>query len=347
MGTDKPEAFMHSVLALMALQALPRVGPKTALRCALDMARWDEVLEQRAGQWEPALDAAEARLVASEQRGIMALSFFDDRYPERLRAIADPPPVLYVRGALDAISMRRSAAVVGTREPTSFGRTAAEELTSALASADWAIVSGLAKGIDTLAHRTALERGTPTIAVMAGGLDSVYPAENRGLADAIVEQGGALVSEQPIGSQPRAASFVGRNRIQTALSAAVLVIQTGLKGGTMHTARHAVMQGRPVFCPRPHTPHERNAGLYALLDRPGAELAGLLPAWRDAGALSERLGDRRVARPISRDELPQFLATLERSLEESQTTPEEPWWPLEAVHTRDRVRDALLFGFAG
>lgn len=230
------------------------------------------------------------------RRGVSVLAIFDKHYPQRLRAVHDPPPVIYCHGSVDALGTPRSVAVVGTREPTKFGCSATEEITEALAGAGWAVISGLAKGIDSIAHGAALKYHTPTVAVMAGGLDHIYPAQNKELAAAIVEQGGALVSEQRWGARPQRSSFVQRNRIQTGLAAAVIVAQTGTVGGTMHTVRYAAAQGRPVFCPVPHSAHEKNEGLRVLLNLPARELCGVLPAWKDAGRLCERLGNEPLAR---------------------------------------------------
>jgi len=150
-------------------------------------------------------------------------------------------------------------AVVGTREPTDFGCSATEEIVTALAAESWVVVSGLALGIDGIAHGAALKHHTTTVAVLAGGLDRIYPKQHEEMAKAIVDCDGALVSEQRWGTPPARASFVQRNRIQTGLSVAVVVTQTGIVGGTMHTVRHAAAQGRPVFCAEPHTDNEKTA----------------------------------------------------------------------------------------
>jgi DNA processing protein len=230
-----------------------------------------------------------------------------------LRSLSDPPPLLYVRGDVKLLALERLVAVVGTREPTVFGTSAAENLTGALAGGGWGIVSGLAKGIDTIAHRTALERGAPTIAVMGGGLDRIYPAENTGLAAQIVDEGGALVSEQPFGEQSRSHHLVARDRLQSGLSVAVVIAQSGLKSGTMHTARFAAAQGRPLFCPVPHNENGASEGLRALLERPARELCSVLPAWRDAKSLCSRLGDQVLAHPVNRDGLREFVQAVEQA----------------------------------
>ena len=238
------------------------------------------------------------------------LTFSDERYPDRLRELSDPPAVLYVRGDVELLARERLVAVIGTREPTVFGTSAAEDLTGALADCGWGIVSGLAKGIDTIAHRTALEHGASTIAVMGGGLDRIYPAENKGLAAQIIDSGGALVSEQPFGEQARPQHLVASDRLQSGLSVAVVVAQSGVKSGTMHTARFAASQGRPLFCPVPHNENSASEGLRVLLEKPARELCSILPAWRGAKALCERLGDQPLARPVTREGLGELVQAM-------------------------------------
>jgi DNA processing protein len=243
------------------------------------------------------------------------LTLSDEHYPDRLRNLSDPPSVLYVRGDVELLARERLVAVVGTREPTIFGTSAAQELTGALADDGWGIVSGLAKGIDTIAHRTALEHGAPTIAVMGGGLDRIYPVENKGLAAQIIDSGGALISEQPRGEQARPQHLIARDRLQSGLSVAVVVAQSGVRSGTMYTVRFAAAQGRPVFCPVPHNENSASEGLRVLLERPARELCSILPAWRGAKAMCERLGDQPLARPVTRDGLEEFVGAVEQFID--------------------------------
>jgi DNA processing protein len=305
-GHTTPDVY-RSPAGLLALQSLPKVGPVTALAAALHATAMTRLLERHDIQLDGALDRARERIEQYREAGVSVLAFFDERYPDRLRDLPDPPPILYIRGDLSLLTQNRLVAVVGTRGPTRFGTTAATELTAALADDGWGIVSGLAKGIDTIAHQTALKAGAPTIAVMGGGLDRVYPAENKHLAARILDQGGVLVSEQPFGAQPRPQNLIARDRLQSGLSVAVLVAQCGLQSGTMHTARFAAGQGRPVFCPVPNSSNGASDGLRALLERPASELCSILPAWRNAKALCSRLGERPLGRPIEKNRLAEFI----------------------------------------
>ena len=167
------------------------------------------------------------------------------RSPSRLREIDDAPPVLYVRGTLSPDD-DYGVAVVGTRRATAYGRQATAELSRGLAAAGVTIVSGLARGVDTIAHRTALDTGGRTIAVLANGLDTIYPPENRRLAEEITEHG-AIVSDYPLGTKPRADFFPRRNRILSGLSLGTLVIEGDVKSGAMITAKFATEQNRDVF----------------------------------------------------------------------------------------------------
>ena len=180
-----------------------------------------------------------------ERCKVKAITCEDSIYPSQLKEIVDFPPVIYVRGELppqDSLCL----AVVGTRRPTIYGRQVAEELVADLVRSNIVIVSGLARGIDTVAHRIALDNGGRTIAVFGSGLDVIYPAENAKLAQAIMENG-ALVSEFPLGTRPKAENFPLRNRIMSGLSLGVLVIEAGEKSGTLITAFQALAQNREVF----------------------------------------------------------------------------------------------------
>jgi DNA processing protein len=168
----------------------------------------------------------------------------DEEYPRRLKEIYDFPPVLYVRGTL--LPDEWCVAVVGTRRATVYGRQVTEEMTADLARCQITIVSGLARGVDTVAHRAALEAGGRTLAVFACGLDMVYPPENEKLARDIMERG-AIISEYPLGTRPRAENFPRRNRILSGLSLGVLVTEAGETSGALITAGNAIEQNREVF----------------------------------------------------------------------------------------------------
>ncbi len=180
-----------------------------------------------------------------EKFGVTAVSCNDAAYPARLKEIYDYPPILYIRGTLQPQD-EWCLAVVGTRRATVYGRQVAEELVADLVRSKITITSGLAKGIDSVAHHAALENGGRTLAVFACGLDIVYPSENAALARRIMQQG-ALISEYPLGTKPRAEYFPRRNRILSGLSLGTLVVEAGEDSGAIITARLALEQNREVF----------------------------------------------------------------------------------------------------
>lgn len=212
-----------------------------------------------------ALEAALRELERAAQLGVRILTPLDDEYPVGLARIPDPPPLLYVRGPLPR---RKAIAAVGTRQPTADGVYMLRRAVAEVAARGWTIVSGLAEGLDTAAHQTALDLGAPTTAVLAHGLrdDLVYPPQNRELAARILDAGGTLVSERALDARPDRGAFVSRNRIQTGLSVAVVVGEAAETSGTMHTAKAAHAQGRLVFCWKPRQANlERHSGLQKLL----------------------------------------------------------------------------------
>jgi DNA processing protein len=192
----------------------------------------------------PGIDP-DAEIEKMERSGVKAFTFRDDGYPARLKETYDYPPVLYVRGSIEAQD-EWCLAIVGTRGATMYGRQVTEEIVADLARSKITIVSGLARGIDTVAHRTALDTGGRTVAILASGLDTIYPGENAGLAKRIVENG-ALVSEYPMGIRPRAENFPRRNRIMSGMSLGTLVIEAGESSGALITAQMALDQDREVF----------------------------------------------------------------------------------------------------
>ncbi|MBO9370441.1 MAG: DNA-processing protein DprA, partial [Chloroflexi bacterium] len=215
-------------------------APAEALyRVGLDRRSLENLLETRA---RVDLDR-EVRRVAAV--GAHILTWEDEGYPKLLAEIPDPPPVLYVRGELkpeDAWAV----AVVGTRRASTYGREVTRRLVSVLAQSGVTIVSGLARGVDAVAHQTALEAGGRTIAVLGCGIDLVYPPEHRELARRIAAQG-ALVSEYPLGTQPEPGNFPPRNRIISGLSLGVVITEAGRDSGALITADYAAEQGRDVF----------------------------------------------------------------------------------------------------
>jgi DNA processing protein len=199
-------------------------------------------------------------LEAAQRQDIQIIVRGTDRMPRQLATAPDPPLLLFARGNLACLSGNAPVAVVGTRTPSDFGRRVAERFGQRLAGHHHTVVSGLAIGCDTAAHQGCLAAGGKTVAVLAHGLDMTYPAVNKSLAAVIVDRGGCLLSEYLPGTRPRSSYFVERDRIQSGLSFGVLVVETTQDGGTMHTARYCMAQGRALGC-LVHPETERENGV--------------------------------------------------------------------------------------
>lgn len=198
----------------------------------------------------PAREDAERELAAAKQLGARIVAFDDPLYPEALKAIDGAPPLFYLRGNAELLS-RRAVAVVGARNASAAGVRFARQLAAELAQAGLLVVSGLARGIDGAAHQGALDAGTAssgTLAVLAGGVDQIYPPEHAALYEKIVASGiGAVLSERPPGLVARERDFPKRNRLIAGLSVGVVVVEAAFKSGSLITARLANEQGREVF----------------------------------------------------------------------------------------------------
>jgi len=248
-------------LAWLAMALAPGLGPKRILDAMRMVNHPSDILSMRLTELEalrlPAgaaqfLFDGKARRAAEEEwarvkaQGAALVSFSCAAYPERLKEIYDPPPVLWVRGDLELLT-RPSLAVVGTRHPTPYGTGMAERLSRDLAARRMLIVSGMARGIDSAAHKGALAARMPTLAVWGTGIDVVYPKENHKLAEEILATGGAIVSELPMGTFPAPQNFPRRNRILSGLAIAVLVVEASENSGTRVTARCAAEQNRDLY----------------------------------------------------------------------------------------------------
>ncbi len=202
---------------------------------------------------------------------ITLLTWDSAEYPHYLREVDSPPPVLYVVGSLEDID-RWAVAVVGTRRVTPYGRQVTQELVSGLVRSGVTIVSGLARGIDAIAHKAALDYGGRTIAVLGSGPDNIYPPEHRDLARQIVRGRGAVISDYPLGTQPDGKNFPPRNRIISGLSLGVVVVEAGARSGASITAQFALEQGREVFAVPGNINRPASQGTNRLIQQGSAKL---------------------------------------------------------------------------
>jgi DNA processing protein len=304
-------------LAWLALALTPGLGPRRILEAmrGLDAASrvFGMTLTELEGLRFPAESAqhifdGKARHVAEEEWSAVAaqnatiLTFECTAYPERLKEIYDPPPVLWVRGDVRLLT-RPSIAVVGTRHPSPYGSGMAELLSRDLAARRVLISSGMARGIDTCAHKGALAARMPTLAVWGTGIDVIYPKENKKLAEEILATGGAIVSEVPLGTFPAPQNFPRRNRILSGLSIGVLVVEASENSGTRITARCASEQNRDLYAV-PGNVTSKGAWTPNMLIRQGAKLVA---TWEDVW-----------------EDLPSQVRIELESLAHSESKPEAP-----------------------
>lgn len=197
--------------------------------------------------------------------GIQVLTWESDAYPRRLREIDQPPPVLYVMGDLQPQD-EFAVAIVGTRRITAYGRQVAENIAAFLARNGLTVISGLARGVDSVAHKAALDAGGRTLAVLGNGVDRIYPPEHRKLAEMIVQKG-ALISDYPLGTPPDSLNFPPRNRIISGLAQAVVIVEAGERSGALITASFAADQGRDVFAVPGNINAPQSAGTNKLIQQ--------------------------------------------------------------------------------
>lgn len=274
--------------AAIALNLIPGLGPVRIMRLLQVFASPELILESpssllmeipgvgaqlacRISSWRSTVNPYR-ELELADNAGAAVTTVFDDSYPSSLRALPDPPIVLYSWGNWTGTDAERSIAVVGSRMATHYGRLCARNISHDLAEAGVTVISGLARGVDTEAHTGAMDAEGRTIAVIGAGLNKLYPRENRNLAQRIADGHGAVVAEFPMDLPPSRTTFPMRNRIVSGWSCATLVVEASGRSGALITARTAAEQGRDVFCiPGPVDRHSSD-GCHALI-RDGAILA--------------------------------------------------------------------------
>jgi DNA processing protein len=299
-----PQSFRQLVnregSAEAALEALPLLTRKVGLAARI-----------------PSRTEAEDEIAALAQRGGRLVASSEPGYPPLLAYIHGPPPLLSVIGG-EALALDRTVGIVGARNASTAGQKMTHMLAGALGEAGFVVVSGLARGIDAAAHQASLRTGT--VAVYAGGLAHTYPHENLPLADAIIEAGGMLLSEMPLGWEPRARDFPRRNRIVSGLSLGIVVVEAAKRSGSLITARLALEQNREVFAV-PGSPLDPRAEGGNHLIRQGAHLvtaaADIIEALRGADPSrtpllepEHALFDLMSDRPISSGDLERLLQAL-------------------------------------
>jgi DNA processing protein len=330
----------------LALALVPGLGPKLTANALAHFGVAAAARRATAAQWEgvPQVGAvlagrfadscrkvdvdAEWRLI--ERHGVRTILLGSPDYPAPLAEIPDPPAMLYVRGKLEADDIR-AVGIVGSRACTPYGKKMAERIAGGLARAGWAVVSGLARGIDGCAHRGALDAGGRTIAVLAGGLSSIYPPEHVDLAERVVGAG-ALVTETPMTVDPQPGMFPARNRVISGLSRAVVVVEANVRSGALITVTHAADQGRDVYAVPGNADSGASAGCLELI-RKGARLV------RSADDILEDLAG--LAPMFDPPAPPRKKATLFDTAAKPQAAEERGGPPTGFDAAQRRVWDAL------
>ena len=290
-GQTALQSTLQSTLQWLALSLTPGIGASRGRKLVQLFDGVENLFKSSLTELEAAgLPAASAQSLALGKSLELAADELDrvksmgasvvpldaGNYPKRLQEIYDPPLVLYLNGNAEVIS-QVGLAVVGTRHPTPYGSGIAERLTSDLAARGLVIISGMARGIDTAAHRGALNGHGKTVAVWGTGIDVTYPKENQKLADQILASGGAIISEFPLGTFPAPQNFPIRNRIISGMSIGVLVIEAGEYSGTRVTARCALEQGRDVYAVPGNVTNKLSWGPNTLIKQGAA----LVATWED------------------------------------------------------------------
>jgi len=274
------------------LMKVPNVRPKN-IESIKGFKDWDRVKK-------------EMELI--DKRQVTLLTWGDEDYPENLRNIYDPPSILYLKGNIIE-GDRLAVAVVGSRNPTEYGRLATERIGRDLARQGITVVSGMARGIDSISHKGALSGGGRTIAVLGSGIDVIYPPENKGLYQEIAVQG-AVLSEFPMGTHPDGVNFPARNRIISGLSLGVVIVEATLRSGSLITANFALEQGREVFAVPGNVSSPRSRGTNMLIKK-GAKLVEV-----SQDILEEILPQLATSRKgqEEKDEIPPYLSEDERKV---------------------------------
>jgi DNA processing protein len=312
-------------MAWMALTLTPGMGPTRIWKAMNRLGAAERIFEASLTELEglgmPAQSAqfifegkgrtaAEDEMKRVGEAGGSVLTPEDDAYPERLREIYDPPAVLWIRGDVTLLA-RPGIAVVGTRQPSPYGAGMAELLSRDLANRRMVILSGMARGVDTAAHKGAIEAGGKTVAVWGTGIDVIYPKENKKLAESIVATGGTIVSEYPLGTFPAPQNFPIRNRILSGMSVGVLVIEAAEYSGTRITARCAMEQNRDVYAV-PGNVTNKNAWGPNTLIKQGAKLTATWEdIWEDLPSqIRLQLEDESIAAGMGAESKPGGAASL-------------------------------------
>lgn len=307
-------------------------------------------------EWHRLWEMAQETMQRHVDRGIFPISLINESYPVLLKLIPDPPVILFIKGQTALLKKTDTVAVIGTRSSTERGRQVAYKVAQTFAQQDYTIVSGLAKGIDAVAHLAALDSHGSTIAVLGTSLDKIYPAENKLLAERIIDASGILAGEVALGQPSFRSSFVERDRIQSGLSLAVIPIQTDIDGGTMHTVRFAEGQRRLIFCPKPpdYDPEFRQSAGIIELVRSGRAIGFTKDDYpmifRELSEHKVELLSSRSGKPVTEKRIEDKVVQGALALGSISAYPDLPlelrrFWPLETTYIPKEIRSVITAGW--
>jgi len=288
---------------------------------------FDNYIEEKGYSRKELISLGEEELKKAEKKRIKIVFYEENEFPEKLKKISYPPVFLYIKGKLQTEGVL--IAVIGSRKPTPYGKETTGYFVEKLVKAGAGIVSGLARGIDTIAHKTCLKAGGYTIGVPGSGLDIFYPAENRSLYEKIVESGGALVSEFPFGTRPFKENFPRRNRIISGLSEGILVVEAGKKSGTLLTVKWGLSQGKEVFAIPGSIFSPQSEGTHLLLKEGATPVTTPEDILNYFGIVSEKKEKQQQGVSLSKEEkliiekLSSYPIHLEELIEKTELLPFE------------------------
>ncbi|NET35421.1 MAG: DNA-protecting protein DprA [Cyanothece sp. SIO1E1] len=271
-----PDASRIFKLSKTELRSVEGIGEASALTF-LSFNDWDEV---------------DKIILKTGELNAHILTLADEEYPDLLKQIYDPPVLLWYKGNVDMLN-EPGVAIVGTRNTTAYGRKMARKVSKELSESGLCIFSGLAHGIDAIAHRAAVDTNGKTVAVLGSGIDWVYPSENRNLANDIVQSNGIVITEYPPGTKPDAGNFPVRNRIVSGLSYGTLVIESGIQGGSIITAELALDQSREVFAVPHSIENPSGTGCNYLIKTGAAKLVQTVDDVLEELPVGKNIGHRR------------------------------------------------------
>jgi hypothetical protein len=318
---------LRSALGLIALMRLYGIGWTIALRMALFCPTIAPHVDKHRDEWEKALESARGEMELCREAGVAVVSIFDKAYPERLRTLPYPPPVLYVQGEAGLLNQARTVVLTGAAEQTPSGTAATERIATVLAQGDWTLASSMTLGVEASARKSAHAVNAATVALIGWGLKAPVSAVKQEFAEEVLSLGGALVSAEPLEKAGGADADMNARGLAAGLSAATIVPDARLTDFMRRAIQTAVLQGRPVICVKPSANDDIDdeSSTRPLLGVPAKELLKMGSSWRDR-RFAAALDDRPLAEEAPEDPY-DLVSRLQRAVDAELRDPLPPrWW---------------------